>query len=111
MIYILYVSWLQVVYTKNTRGVVELLIKHKAKLSALLASRQQAGCFILRITRYRLCFNCYKALACECLIKAYLVQSIILCKSFSEQAFFWLNELGYTVLFHCLQYILHTLPH
>ena len=56
------------------RHTVEILIKHKAKLSALLASRQHAECFILRIARP--CFNCFKELTRECLVKGCLFQSI-----------------------------------
>ena len=101
-------------------------IKHEAKLNALLASRQQAEWFILRIARARPCFNFYKELTHENLglslpglpIMNYY-QSIniiqgkttilddILSKRFSEQlGLFWL---GYTILFHCLQYVFHIL--
>ena len=74
-------------------------IKHSVKLSALLASRQCAKCFILHIARARLCFNCFKKLAHERLVKAYLFQLLpghqlvisgkmipdnILCKLFSK---------------------------
>ena len=46
-------------------------IKHKAKPSALLASRQLTEYFILRIARARPCFNCFKELTHERLVKAY----------------------------------------
>ena len=51
-------------------------IKHEAQPSALLASRQHAKCFILRIARSRPCFNCFKELTHEhgCLSKAYAFQ-------------------------------------
>ena len=44
-------------------------IKHEAKLSALLASRQCAECFILCIARARPCFNCFKELTHERLVE------------------------------------------
>ena len=51
-------------------------IKHEAKPSALLASRQHTKCFILRIARARPCYNGFKELTRERLIKAYPFQSI-----------------------------------
>ena len=48
--------------------------KHAAKLSSLLASRQHTMCFILHIARARSCFNCFKELTHECLVKAYPFQ-------------------------------------
>ena len=51
-------------------------IKHEAKPSALLALRQCAKCFILCIARARPCFNCFKELTHERLVKAYPFQSI-----------------------------------
>ena len=50
--------------------------KAKVKPSALLALRQRAECFILHIANVRLCFNCFKEFTHECLVKAYLFQSI-----------------------------------
>ena len=57
--------------------VAQMAIKHEAKPSVLLASRQRhAKCFILRIARARPCFNCFKELSLthEHLVKAYLFQ-------------------------------------
>ena len=50
--------------------------KHKAKLSALLASRQCAMCFILRMAKVRPCFNYFKELMHEHLAKGYTFRSI-----------------------------------
>ena len=44
----------------GTRGVVEWLIKHEAKPSALLASRPRVECFISRKARARQCFYYFK---------------------------------------------------
>ena len=46
--------------------------KHEANLSALLASRQCAECFILHIARARPCFNCFKEPTHEHVVKVYL---------------------------------------
>ena len=51
-------------------------IKHKAKPSILMALRQHVKCFILHIARARLCFNCFKELTHERLVKAYPFQNI-----------------------------------
>ena len=100
-------------------------IKHKAKLSALLASRQHTECFILHIARARPYFNCFKELTHECLVKAYLFQSITRPSTSSSQvrrfwmisyANAWVSRLilaeltWYAIFFHCLQYIFHILP-
>ena len=53
-------------------------IKHEPKLSALLASRQRAMCFILGITRARPCFNCFKEHTHERLVKAYPFQVLLI---------------------------------
>ena len=50
--------------------------KHAAKLSAFMASRQHAVCFILHIARARPCFNCFKELTHECLVNAYPFQPL-----------------------------------
>ena len=50
-------------------------IKYDAKLSALLASRQYAECFILCIARTRSCFNSFKELTHARLVKAFPFQS------------------------------------
>ena len=47
----------------------EMPIKCEAKLSALLAWRQHAECFVLYISRARPCFNCFKELTHERLLK------------------------------------------
>ena len=56
--------------------IAKMPIKHEAKLSFLLESRQHTEYFILCIARARPCFNCFKELAHEHLVKAYLLQSI-----------------------------------
>ena len=60
------------------RCMAKMPIEHEAISwqSALLASRQCAKFFILCIARARSCFNCFKELIHECLVKAYLFQSI-----------------------------------
>ena len=49
-------------------------IKHETKLSAYLALRQHAEYFILHIATARPCFNCFKELTHEHLVKAYRFQ-------------------------------------
>ena len=72
------------------RHAAEMPIKHEAKPSALLVLKQFAKCYILCIGRARPCFNYFKELTHECLVKAYPFQSIktilddILGKGFSE---------------------------
>ena len=55
-------------------------IKHEAKPSAYLALRQRAECFILHIATARPCFNCFKELTHEHLVKAYLFQVLPICQ-------------------------------
>ena len=52
----------------------EMPIKHQAKPSALLASRQHTECFILPIARARPCFSYFKEITHERLVKAYPFQ-------------------------------------
>ena len=52
----------------------KISIKHEAKPSALLPSRQCAECFILCMARAKLCFNCYKEFTHEHLFKVYPFQ-------------------------------------
>ena len=67
-----------------------MLIKHKVNPSVLLASRQCAECFVLRIGRARPCFNCFNELTHERLVKAYLLQCISRPSTFSSQVrWFW----------------------
>ena len=48
----------QVLHVKySTRCAAERLIKHEAKMSALLALRPGTKCFIFHIARARQCFN------------------------------------------------------
>ena len=56
---------------------VETAINREAKLSALLALKQHAKCFILHIARARdrVCFNCFKEHTHEGLVKAYPFQA------------------------------------
>ena len=61
------------------------------KLSDLLASKYHAECFILRIGRDRPCFNCFKELIHERLVKAYRFQSIACPLTLSSQVgWFWI---------------------
>ena len=69
-------------------------IKHEVKPSALLASRQCTECFILRIARARPCFNCFKELTYEHLVKAYPFQSIT-CPLTSSSWVRWLWTISY----------------
>ena len=47
----------------------EIPIQQEAKPNALLALKQRAECFILCIARGRPCFNCFKELIYERLVK------------------------------------------
>ena len=62
------------IFKKSTRSAAERPIMHEVKLSVLLASKQHTECFIVCIARARLCFNCFKELTYEQLVKAYPFQ-------------------------------------
>ena len=69
----------------------EIPIQQEAKPNALLALKQRAECYILCIAIGKPCFNCFKELTYERLVKAYLFQSIIQPSTSSSQVRqFWM---------------------